>query len=123
MRRRILLAALLAAACCAPVAAQAGKNELILFETPGCGYCKAWLRDVGPGYASSRSGAVLPLHRVDLSKGVPGDMRGMMPVRGVPTFVVRACNQEVVRFSGYSSKDRFYALLDAAVKSVQRMGC
>ncbi len=121
--RGTLPAAVLAVFLCTPLAAQAARNELILFETPGCVYCKAWARDVGPGYAGSPSGSVLPLRRVDLSRGVPSDLRDLAAVRGVPTFVVRACNREVTRFSGYSGKDRFYALLDAAVKTVRRLGC
>lgn len=121
--RHPILAAALAAVLLAPGPAEARKSELILFETPGCSYCKAWLRDVAPGYSSSRHGSILPLRRIDLSRGIAEEDRDMLPVRGVPTFVVRACNREMARFSGYGGKDAFYAKLDAAVVDIKRKGC
>ena len=63
------------------------------------------------------------MRRIDLSKGVPSDVHELMPVRGVPTFVVRACNHQMARFSGYRSKEQFYAMMDQVLANMRRLGC
>lgn len=122
MRVSVLIVAL-ATSLLWPAAAQARKSELILFETKGCVYCKVWLRDVAPGYSASPYGNILPLRRIDLSKGVSGDDRDLLPVNSVPTFVIRACNREMGRIVGYSGKDEFYSSLKATVDRIKAKGC
>lgn len=123
MRKRVFMALLTAAGLVFPASLHAASSELILFETPNCGFCKLWLRDVGPGYASSTYGSTLPLRRIDLTKGVASGDRKLLPVKGVPTFVVRYCDREMARFAGFRGKDDFYARLTAAMKDIKGKRC
>lgn len=110
---RLVLAGLVVGSCGvpAPLGAQAG--ELVMFERPGCVYCRRFEHDVVPIYGSTDEGHRAPLRRVDLSDGVPADIALAAPVRFAPTFVVVDHGREIGRITGYASDEAFWGLLGA----------
>ena len=96
-----------------PVAARA--MELVMFESPTCGTCKLFKREVLPIYASSPAGKVFPLWVAGMRDKVP--FRLNEPVTFTPTFVWVDGGVEVGRFAGYYGKERFFRIVNSAAKS------
>ena len=85
--------------------------ELLMFEQPGCPWCRRWNEDVGPGYAKTPEGAAAPLRRLQLGETPPG-VTLKQSVRVTPTFVVVDDHgREVGRITGYPGPDFFYGML------------
>lgn len=105
--RSILMLVLLAlSAACAEAA------ELLMFEEPGCVWCRRWHAEIGPGYPHSTEGRIAPLRRVDIRNGLPSDVHFEQNVTMTPTFVLVDNGEERGRLVGYSGADFFYPMLD-----------
>jgi len=101
-----------AIALLAPLRAMAADDvELLMFDSPSCGYCLRWHREVGPHYSSSPEGQVAPLRVWQLHDGRPPGVRLSQGVSGTPTFVVLEGGVEVGRIVGYPGPDMFWTLL------------
>jgi hypothetical protein len=61
--------------------------ELLMFEQPGCPWCRRWHEDVGPGYAKSAEGKIAPLRRLQLGDR-PAAYTLKQSVTVTPTFIV-----------------------------------
>jgi thioredoxin-related protein len=109
-----LLGAMLAAVL-ALAAGAAAAAELLMFDSPTCPWCLKWHREIGPVYAQTDEGRLLPLRRVDLARARPQDLAGLEPVKATPTFVVLSCGREIGRIVGYGGEDAFYGELDAII--------
>lgn len=88
--------------------------DLVMFDAPWCGYCRAFKADVLPWYSSTAVGRVVPLHVV--SSQEPAWFNLQEPIRGLPTFVLVDGGREVGRFSGYSSSRVFFDTLNAKLR-------
>lgn len=115
-RWRYALAAALVLAAegvgCSVLAAQAVAAQLLMFEEPGCPWCRKWRQEVGPGYPHSPEGKRAPLRTIDLTRPLPPGVTLAKPVRASPTFVLVEDGQEVGRIVGYPGPDFFWPMLD-----------
>ncbi len=92
--------------------------DLIVFESPTCGTCKVFKREVLPIYAGSPAGKVFPLWVVE--KGEKLSFRLNEPVTFTPTFVWVDNGVEVGRFSGYFGKEQFFNVVNRAASTYVR---
>jgi len=104
---RTLLATLALWASCLAVEA----TELLMFEQPGCPWCRRWHEEVGPGYEKSAEGKIAPLRRLQLGQRAAAySLKQSVTV--TPTFIVVDDNgREVGRITGYPGSDFFYGML------------
>ena len=109
------LVAVIAVLSFASMAAQA--MELVMFESPSCGTCKVFKREVLPIYAESPAGKVFPLWVASMRDRVP--FRLKEPVTFTPTFIWVDNGDEVGRFSGYFGKDQFFKIVNKAANAYQ----
>ncbi len=112
MQRRFVLKAVVATVLLAATTATASASatELLMFEDRGCGYCKRWDAEIGPGYPKSAEGRRAPLRRVNINSG-SGGVTLKRPVTITPTFVLVSGGREVGRVVGYPGADFFYDAL------------
>ena len=98
-------------------AASAGAQamDLIMFESPSCGTCKLFKREVLPIYAASPAGKVFPLWVVEMGSKL--SFRINQPVTFTPTFIWVDNGVEVGRFSGYFGKEKFFSIVNKAANS------
>lgn len=106
---RVWFTASLALACSAglwPIEAA----ELVMFERPGCPWCAAFDREIGPVYAKTPEGRRAPLRRVDVTQTIPADLGFVMVERITPVFVLINGGREVGRIRGYPGENHFWGL-------------
>lgn len=106
----ILFAAFLALVCSAGLS-QLQAAELIMFERPGCPWCAAFDRKIGPVYAKTREGQRAPLRRIDVTQAIPAELRFVTIERVTPVFVLLDQGREVGRIRGYPGENHFWGLL------------
>ncbi len=97
----------------ASAAAQA--MDLVMFESPTCGTCKLFKREVLPIYAGSPAGKVFPLWVAEMGGKVSFKLN--QPVTFTPTFVWVDNGVEVGRFSGYFGKAQFFNIVNRAAET------
>ncbi|MGL4324618.1 MAG: thioredoxin family protein [Beijerinckiaceae bacterium] len=115
--RAILLGLFVAAAAILPGMANAA--ELIMFRRPGCPWCVAWDRQIGPIWPKTEVGQRFPIRMVDITdKNVKSGLNLKIPVVFTPTFVLVHENKEVGRFEGYPGEEFFWGLIERLVKTV-----
>lgn len=103
---------LLAALAASPAAADL---RLHMFEQPGCIWCEAWDREVGPIYPRTEEGRAAPLARHPLHGPLPEGLRLARPAGFTPTFVLAEDGTEVGRIEGYPGESFFWALLGGLI--------
>ncbi len=106
----------------AVLSSDAQAAELIMFNSPGCGWCKAWEREVGVLYPRTEEGRRLPLLHVDIADPLPPRLRDLESIRYTPTFVVLDQNREVGRITGYAGEDFFWWELQEIIKRLPPPG-
>ena len=84
---------------------------LVMAEEPGCMWCAAWNRDIGPIYGKTGEGAAAPLRRIDITDPIPDDISLARGINFTPTFVLLVDGAEVSRLEGYPGEDFFWGLL------------
>jgi hypothetical protein len=84
---------------------------LMMFEEPGCVWCRRWTEDVGGEYPLTPEGQAAPLVRVQIDDPVPDDITLESRPRFTPTFVVVRNGAEIGRIEGYPGEDFFWGLL------------
>ena len=94
--------------------------ELVMFEDPGCGWCRRWLAEVGPAYPRTAEGQVAPLRRIHIREQAISGVVLERPITATPTFVLAERGREIGRIVGYPGEEFFYGLLDNLLKSVPR---
>ena len=106
-----LIRSLVLAATLLVPAVPARAAELVMFAAPGCAWCAAFDRDIGPLYAKTDEGRRAPLRRVELRQ-TPEDLAWIEGVRMTPTFVLVDGRREVGRITGYPGDEFFFGLLN-----------
>lgn len=95
---------------------------LLMLERDDCPWCRAWHREIGPGYAHSEEGRKAPLRRVDLGGPWPGDLPRLSHYY-TPTFVLLACGQEAGRLVGYQGEHFFYPAVAQLLSAQPKAAC
>ena len=94
----------------APISALA-EVQMMMAERPGCQWCLAWDKEIGPIYPITDEGKSAPLRKVDVTDGIPDDITLARPVVFTPTFVLLVDGTEVNRLEGYPGDDFFWGLI------------
>lgn len=119
MTRRSLCLALAALGVAGPARA-AGRAELLMFDDPGCPWCRKWKAEVGQqAYASSAEGRRAPLRIVSFRDSRPAGITLNGAVRASPTFVLVQDGREVGRIVGYGGAAFFWSELGRLVKRLK----
>ncbi|MDC0012763.1 hypothetical protein OAE29_05830 [Octadecabacter sp.] len=87
------------------------QTTLMMAEEPGCIWCAAWNREIGPVYDKTGEGAAAALRRVDITDPIPDDITLSRAINFTPTFVLLIDRTEVSRLEGYPGEDFFWGLL------------
>ncbi len=119
--RRIGAASLVALLPLAPVEAGSpptARAQLVMFQAPGCAWCRRWEAEIGGAYARSWAGRLAPLRRVDMAAARPADLAGLEGIRFSPTFVLLHEGAEVGRIVGYPGEHFFWPLLEDLLERV-----
>ncbi|SFI30868.1 thioredoxin family protein [Albimonas pacifica] len=111
--RRALLAGLVAAGAVSAVRARAAPSlSLLMFETPGCAWCRRWDAEIAPIYPRTEAGRAAPLRRLDIHAPLPEGVGLSRPAVFTPTFVLLRDGREAGRIEGYAGEAFFWGLLD-----------
>lgn len=108
---RLALADVMFAAAALMFGGSAWAAELVMFEEPGCVWCRRWHAEIGPGYPLSPEGRTAPLRRVHIGDQAAAGVLLQKPVTATPTFVLAEDGREVGRIVGYPGSEFFYGLL------------
>lgn len=98
-------------------AAPTNRLELVMLEEQGCGYCRRWHQEVGPGYGRSDEGKRAPLKRVDLAST---EATRFARVVYTPTFVLVRDGEERGRITGYPGADFFWTALSDRLRKLDQ---
>jgi hypothetical protein len=100
--------------------------ELLMFDDPGCVWCRRWNAEIAPSYPKTREGQQAPLRRVPIRDQARAGVALARPINVTPTFVLVEDSQEVGRIDGYAGKDFFYPMLAELLRRIvppkQRLG-
>jgi hypothetical protein len=116
MVRRLALTALLLLAGVFMAGAGVQAAELVMFDDPGCSWCRRWNAEIAPSYPHSEEGRVAPLRRVQIRDQANSGIALVRPITVTPTFVLVHDEQEVARIVGYAGSDFFYPRLAELLK-------
>lgn len=92
----------------AAAGASASSLSLVMVEEEGCGYCRKWHEEVGPGYPLSEEGHAAPLVRIDRKSNDAGRFPRVV---FTPTFILVGEGKELGRINGYPGPDFFWSML------------
>lgn len=96
----------------------ATSEALVFYDLPGCPYCIAWKRDIGPIYPNTIEGKRLPLIRINIAEDIPVRFQHLALPEFTPTFVVvDKDDQEIGRVNGYDP-EFFWWELSALVEKL-----
>jgi len=92
-------------------------NELLMFHSKSCGYCKAFMEEVAVDYDNKELPLIIidAYNQPDWFKEAYSENR-IKPIRGTPTFIIWNGRKELARLIGYISKEWFYNNLNNMVK-------
>src|SRR5262249_54990055 len=94
-----------------PFGAVGQAAELVMFRRPGCSWCAAWDREIGPIYPKTEVGRQIAIRMIDVDRGFAG-IALATPVRYTPTFVLVENQREIGRIEGYPGDAFFWSLLE-----------
>lgn len=118
------LAAAGAAGFLAPASARAQGNgaQLVMFDEPGCPWCRRWREEVGPAYANAPESRRAPLRTIDIRAARSAGLALAAPIRVTPTFVLVENGREVGRITGYPGADFWWGMLGELMKKLKGNG-
>lgn len=117
IRKLIFSLALLIAGIVAD-AASLRAAELLMFEDPGCVWCRRWHAEIGPSYPNTEEGRRAPLRRVHIRDQDVTGVALSARITGTPTFVLAEDGVEIGRIAGYPGPDFFYPMLDEILEKL-----
>jgi hypothetical protein len=94
--------------------------ELLMFEEPGCPWCRHWHTEIGPGYPRTEEGRLAPLRRINIKDQANAGVTLKQPITATPTFVLAEDGREVGRLVGYPGSEFFYGLLGEVLARLPR---
>lgn len=94
--------------------------ELVMFEEPGCVWCRRWHAEIGPSYPLTDEGRLAPLRRVHMREQAAAGVALDRPVTVTPTFVLTDDGREIGRIVGYPGSNFFYGLLGSLLERLPR---
>ncbi len=97
------------------VAPRGRAGGLLMFEEPGCVWCRRWRSEIGPGYPLTQEGRLAPLRRLNIREQANAGAVLERPITTTPTFVLIENGREIGRMVGYPGRDFFYGLLDELI--------
>lgn len=103
-----------ATSAASPVAASG--MQLLMVEQRGCVHCRAWDREIAPGYAATPEGRAAPLLRVNIRGPWPDGLALDRRPYVTPTFILLRDSQEMARIEGYPGSGRFYPMMAAMLR-------
>ena len=118
MARKLALGALMLLAGLLAYGADVSAAELLMFDDPGCVWCRRWNAEIGPGYPRSAEGQRAPLRRIDIRDQANAGVALARPINATPTFVLVDEEQEVGRIAGYAGRDFFYPMLEELLRRI-----
>jgi thioredoxin-related protein len=118
--RKLAFAVVLFASALVAIGANAHAAELVMFERPGCPWCKRWHTEIGPAYPLTTEGKAASLRRHHIRDQALAGITLSRPVTVTPTFVLAEGGREVGRIVGYPGEDFFYEMLDGLLKDTQK---
>lgn len=93
--------------------------EMIMFEQPGCVWCKRFNEEVAPAWPNTEQGRRAPLRRVNIHEPLPADLAEIPIERFTPTFVLVEDGREIARLRGYPGDQFFWALIDDMLSKLE----
>lgn len=117
VRKLALGASMLLAGLLASVAGSLAA-ELLMFDDPGCVWCRRWNAEIGPGYPRTPEGQQAPLRRIHIRDQANAGVALARPINATPTFVLVEDGQEVGRIAGYAGRDFFYPMLEELLRKL-----
>ncbi len=118
--RKIALAILVLAGALVMYGGSVRAAELVMFEDPGCGWCRRWHAEVGPAYPRTTEGQAAPLRRIHIRDQATAGVLLERPITATPTFVLAEEGREIGRIVGYPGQEFFYGLLGNLLKPKPR---
>ena len=94
--------------------------ELVMFEDPGCAWCRRWHAEIGPSYPLTAEGQAAPLRRIHIRDQATAGVLLDWPITATPTFVLAEQGREIGRIVGYPGEAFFYGLLGNLLKPKPR---
>lgn len=101
----------LVAAMAVPAVPAQAEMRLLMFEQPGCIYCRQWNHEVGDAYDRTDEGRAAPLSRLQIADPLPEGLQVRRPPHLTPTFILASDGREIGRIEGYPGEDFFWGLL------------
>jgi hypothetical protein len=92
--------------------------ELLMFDDPGCVWCRRWNAEIAPSYPKTPEGKQAPLRRVPIRDQARAGVALARPVNVTPTFVLVENGQEIGRIDGYAGRDFFYPRLAELLRRI-----
>ncbi len=93
--------------------------EMIMYEQPGCAWCKRFNEEVAPAWPNTEQGQRAPLRRVNIREPLPEDLEHIPVERFTPTFVLVDDGKEIARLRGYPGDQFFWALVDEMLAKLE----
>ena len=90
--------------------------ELVVFEVPGCLYCRLLRRDVASDYLRSPRAKSVPMRFVDARAADMAAFGLTAPLTTVPTVVLMRNGREMGRIAGYTGREPFFHLISALLR-------
>jgi thioredoxin-related protein len=109
--RKVALSASLLVVAYIAGAAPLHAAELLMFEDPGCVWCRRWHAEIGPSYPNTTEGQQAPLRRIHVRDQDLSGVALSQRVTVTPTFVLADGGAEIGRIVGYPGADFFYPML------------
>src|ERR1700741_3666824 len=103
LRKLALGATILLAGLLASVAGTLAA-ELLMFDDPGCVWCRRWNAEIGPSYPRTPGGQLAPLRRIHIRDQAKAGVALAQRISATPTFVLVEDGQEVGRIPGYPGR-------------------
>jgi cytochrome c551/c552 len=118
MARKLALGTLMLLAGLLVNGAGTSAAELLMFDDPGCVWCRRWNAEIGPSYPRTAEGQQAPLRRIHIRDQGKAGVALARPVNATPTFVLVDEGQEVGRIAGYPGSDYFYPMLEELLRRI-----